>query len=373
MKYTKKDPNPTQTGSKVGHFSGAFLGVVEAAEMLGKGRKTVVRWCKSGKLPAITKEYGDSISYQIPQQAVEMFLQNEERQEELKQRKKQIGITDHNPYVDGWQRAALSGLIGQGPYSQRTVNHYTSYLNKFLSTYKVVTFKNLQKELALHPNEREKRRMIYRSVVSFSKYLLMEDAVEKDILDKIAKSDFRPKPNPSPKQHMISEEDMVKLFQACKSKQDTAILALLANNGLRSFECAKLTLEDIDLEKGEVFIRKGKWGKPRPLGLNPQTNEVLVDYLENERKQVKHPYLFLNQSGEPMTRWGVYWRVERIARTAGVKAHPHAFRRRFVTHNLNLGRNPEDVRKACGHSSISTTMMYNKRNHQEVVDSMKNW
>ncbi len=148
---------------------------------------------------------------------------------------------------------------------------------------------------------------------------------------------------------------------------------LLASTGMRASELCGLTLEYIDLERQELKIRQAKWDKARPLGFNKETAIAVQSYLLHERPQTPLPYLFLNRHKKQMSRSGLFQRVQRMAKDAGIYAFPHALRSRFVTHNLTMGRNPEDVQKACGHSSITTTIRYNRRKTQEMVDSMKNW
>lgn len=373
MKNVKNDPKLTKSEYKVSSFSGGFLSVSEVSQILGKTRKTITEWCRTGKLMANPYVYRGSISYQIHQQAVEVYLQGEAALEEMKRRKKQIGVTEHQPYMEGWKKAAAAGLIGRRAYSDNTLNAYEYNLNRYFEKYKVVTFKNMMTELAEWPNHYAKRRLFYRAMVSFAKYLVMEEALDPEFLEKSLDKEFAPKENPNPKQHVVSEDDLPKLINAARSRHDRAMILLLANTGMRCSELCGLTLDDIDLDKRELWIRQAKWDKARPLGFNMETAEAIQDYIEWERPLSSLSYLFLCRNEMKMTRSGVYQRVKRMAKDAGVYAFPHALRSRFVTHNLTMGRNPEDVQRACGHSSITTTIRYNRRKIQEVVDSMKNW
>jgi site-specific recombinase XerD len=373
MKYAKNDPQTTKSEYKVSSFSGGFLTVSEVAQILGKTRKTITEWCRTGKLMATPKEYGGTIAYQVHQQAVEVYLQGQAALEEMKRRKKQISVTEHRPYLEGWKKAASAGLIGKRAYSDNTLNAYEFNLNRYLDKYKLVTFKNMMAELAEWPNHHAKRRLFYRAMVSFAKYLVREEALDPEFLEKALNKDYAPKENPNPKQHVVSEEDLIKLVGACKNRTDRAIILLLASTGMRASELCGLTLEDIDLEKQELKIRQAKWDKARLLGFNKETAIAIQSYLENERPKTSLPYLFLDRRKKQMSRSGVFQRVQRMAKDAGIYAFPHALRSRFVTHNLTMGRNPEDVQKACGHSSITTTIRYNRRKTQEMVDSMKNW
>jgi integrase len=373
MSHIKNGVISPQTEYKVSSFSGGFLTVSEVSKILGRTRKTITEWCRTGKLMATPYEYGGTIAYQIHQQAVEVYLQGQAALEEMRRKNKQISVTDHRPYLEGWRKAAKAGIIGKRPYALNTLNAYEGSLKQYFEKYPLVTFKHLKAELAEWPNHPEKRRAFYRALVSMAKYLIMEEALDPEFLVKALEKDFVPRSNPNPKQHVVSEEDLPKMIAACRSLQDRAIIMLLANTGMRASECCALTFEDIDLEKRELWIRQAKFDKSRPLGFNTDTALAITTYLDRERPKVSLPYLFLNKCKRRMSRNGLYQRVSRIADDAGVYAFPHALRSRFVTYNLTMGRNPEDVQKACGHSSIVTTIRYNRRKVQEVVDSMKNW
>ena len=138
MDGTKKGPKSSKSEYKVSSFSGAFLAVSEVAKILGKTRKTIIEWCKTGKLMATPKDYGGAITYQIHQQAVEVYLQGQAALDEMRRRKKQIGVQDHTPYVDGWRKAAKAGLLGRRAYAENTLNSYESYIKKYLEKYKLL-------------------------------------------------------------------------------------------------------------------------------------------------------------------------------------------------------------------------------------------
>ncbi|MBK8191363.1 MAG: tyrosine-type recombinase/integrase [Vampirovibrionales bacterium] len=274
----------------------------------------------------------------------------------------------------GWRKAAKAGLLGRRAYAENTLNSYESYIKKYLAKYKLLTFSRVKSELAECPADLpERRRGLYRSFVSFAKYLVMEEALDKEFLEKALDKNFAPKPNPNPKQHVVSEEDLPKLIAATKTLQERAMIMLMANTGIRASECCKLKLEDVDLEKQEIWVGEAKYDEARSLGFNDDTALAIRSYLDKERPKVKYDFVFLDKYENPMRRDGLYQRIARIAKKAGVYAYPHALRSRFVTYNLTMGRNPQDVQEACGHKSILTTMLYNRRRTQDRVDSMKNW
>jgi len=125
--------------------------------------------------------------------------------------------------------------------------------------------------------------------------------------------------------------------------------------------------EDIDLNKGFLIVQCGKGGKSRKVGIS----KALLALLEECKKS--RGSLLNNSENNPMDRHGIRARLNRIGKKAGVKVHPHALRRAFVTINANKGRPLQMLQIACGHSDIKTIRNYCMTSEQEVIEAMQGW
>jgi len=374
MKYIKTEEklgNFNETVEKLRSISQPFLNPQEVSKVLCKDKKTIIDWCKTGKLAATPKPYGKTVTYQITPQAVEVFVKGQQALAmPVKRAKKQI--EDLSTFIPGWKQTMRAGLIYRWKFSENTINTYVGYVEKFLKTHQAINSKVLSSELVKYPETPDKQVFIYRSVICFSKYLVEEEIMEIAVLEKMMRKEMRPEPNKNPEQPIISDENLKKMLSGCKTKQEKAMLLLLASTGIRSNECATLTLDDLDLDNQEILLRDCKWDKTRRVGFCLETARVIREHLE-ERPVVKANGLFLSRFKQNMGRWGVYHRITRIAEDVGVAAPPHSFRRRFVTFNLNHGENPKKVQKAGGWADIKTMLRYDRTSEKEVVESMKNW
>jgi integrase/recombinase XerD len=143
-----------------------------------------------------------------------------------------------------------------------------------------------------------------------------------------------------------------------------AVLALLADLGLRVGEVVSLDVTDLGWERGHRSIRfVGKGGKPRRRALTPAAAEALDRYLDG---RADGP-LFVTAAGARLDRHAVFRLVRRLARQAGIaswdRLSPHSLRHAFATAARAEGVPLEDVQDAMGHADPRTTRRYDRDRH----------
>jgi integrase len=385
----------TQTESKVSNRSlrnvkseslggargGNFLSIREVADMLGKQRKTVHAMCERGELTAIAKKYGDSVSYMIPAQSIAIYLEQQQHKEELikqaEDRKKQM--TDHAPYLDGFVQAMEAGLIGKtGKFAKTTITLYKRQLERYLIKHPQVSFPNFVNYLAQYHKTPGKQMNIYRAIIAFAKYLIREGVLDRNFIKEVEENEIRVRSNKNPKRPVV---DVPKLLDACVDEMERAIVHLLVHTGIRSAECARIRIPDLDLDRRELWIPKAKWNKQRRLGLSQEAVDAIRAYLNvrpfsgmlRDNPDKINDYLFLDRFYNPMSRDGVYKRLSNIGKRVGITASPHMLRRRFATYHLLGGKSIKEVQTAMGHASPQMTLLYDRTSEQHVVDAMKDW
>lgn len=177
------------------------------------------------------------------------------------------------------------------------------------------------------------------------------------------------------------------------------VVALLYGAGLRLNECLDLRVKDIDMERRQIVVRRGKGDKDRPVPLPLMVTDRLATHLEVVRRlhqrdlvrghgavvlpealarkypnaATSWPWQFVFPAGRICRdpRWGgptryrlhetvIQREVTRAVREAGLskRATCHTFRHSFATHLLEDGYDIRTVQELLGHADVSTTMIY---------------
>ena len=143
--------------------------------------------------------------------------------------------------------------------------------------------------------------------------------------------------------------------------RERAILETFYSTGIRVQEMSNLTLMDVDLEKGLLFVLEGKGKKDRVVPLGQHACFFIKTYLESSRHyflakatgEIKTNRLWVNKWGRPLLKADILWMVRKCRKKAGIakQVTPHSFRRTLA---VELIRNECDflsVKSILGHSN----------------------
>lgn len=198
--------------------------------------------------------------------------------------------------------------------------------------------------------------------------------------------------------NVLSRADALRVLGVMRG-QTRLMAMLLYGTGLRLQECCQLRLKDINSDRGEITVRRGKGARDRVTMLPVALRELVVEQIRRVRQlhlrrvaggggYIELPGAFDRKSSHAMRSWAWCWlfpstheyehgpaRQRRIphlhpsvlqravaeaARAAGLRQRVgcHTFRHSFATHLLESGYDIRTVQELLGHRDVSTTMLY---------------
>jgi len=263
--------------------------------------------------------------------------------------------------------------------SQKTIENYDHYLERFLDWARVSSpreitddlvrryrlFLNRLMDVQGRPLKKVTQNYHIIALRNFLKFLAKKD-IKTLSADKVelGKSVDR-------QVEFLEIEEVEKIFEAAsgnslKALRDRAILELLFSSGLRVSELTGLNRDQINLKKQEFSIR-GKGSKLRLVFISDNARDALKKYLD-ERMDVD-PALFaklgvknrkLGNQDLRLTPRTIQRIVKHYAAKAGIvkDVHPHTLRHSFATNLIQNGADIRSVQEILGHSSVTTTQIY---------------
>jgi integron integrase len=197
---------------------------------------------------------------------------------------------------------------------------------------------------------------------------------------------------------VLTQKEVKAVFKYLVEPHKT-IVGLMYGSGLRLNECLKLRVLDVDIERKEIIVRRGKGNKDRrsilPVTMIPglelaianTEKNHLIDKINginhvympdalgrkypNAGKQLKWQFIFSSYktSIDPITgntgRHHIHSKsVQRAISSAATKANimkhvtSHVFRHSFATHLLENKYDIRTVQELLGHANVNTTMVY---------------
>ena len=173
----------------------------------------------------------------------------------------------------------------------------------------------------------------------------------------------------------MSNEEVNKLLMqpsgsSMKEIRDKAMLELLYATGIRVSELISLRTTDVNMQMSCIVCRD--LHKERMIPFGHKAKKALSKYLSEVRDNMvnekQSEILFVNCSGEPMSRQGFWKLIKFYTKKAGITDDitPHTLRHSFAAHLVENGADLKSVQEMLGHSDISTTQIYANINQKHI-------
>ena len=211
------------------------------------------------------------------------------------------------------------------------------------------------------------------SIKAFTLYLLKKGILKEDPAERIKAPKIQKKTPQIIKTSLVEKLLNQPDTKTKKGIRDKAMLELLYATGMKASEIISLRISDINL-KARIIICKEK--KERVIPFGKSAYQALQAYLDIRCKEPASQteedsdVLFLNSSGQKLSRQGFWKIIKSYADMAGIEnINPSSIRHSFAAHLIDNGADLESVKEFLGHSDIATTQMYltqRNKNAREV-------
>ncbi len=160
------------------------------------------------------------------------------------------------------------------------------------------------------------------SIKAFYQYLYKEGLVHENFGNRLR----APRVEKKLPDVITMEETVALLMQPTantpKEIRDRSMLSLLYATGIRVTELMTLKLGDVDLQEHCLVCRDGE--RTRRIPFDSETGALLELYLKSSRpalvQESQEETLFVNCSGNPMSRQGFWKLIKNYARQAGIQS-----------------------------------------------------
>ena len=288
-----------------------------------------------------------------------------------------------NSFMEYVVREFISYLHNEKKTSENTELSYKRDLTKlcaFLSEQGIndfakVTATNLNSYVLDLEKKQFKPATISRNIASIKAlymFLYKEKRIDEDVSEKLK----APKIEKKAPEIMTMKEVAQLLEQpsgkSSKEIRDKAMLELLYATGIRVSELISLKMSEVNMQMGFILCKDSNRERVIPFG--NKARSALIKYLENSRGEMvadaDNDILFVNCSGQPMSRQGFWKLIKFYAKKAGITADitPHTLRHSFAAHLVENGADLKSVQEMLGHSDISTTQVYATLNRNHIRD-----
>jgi integrase/recombinase XerD len=216
--------------------------------------------------------------------------------------------------------------LSHGVNSSKTIKAYLSCLRSFVRHFRPRLPRELTNEdlraYLIHLIEKEKYQFSsINQVINAIRFLYV------DLYKRELRLDDLPRPRKERKlPEVLSEEEVMRIFNAVDNLKHKAILMLIYSAGLRVGEAVRIRLSDVDEQRKLIHLHKAKGAKDGYTLLSTSLLETLAGYLREYRPR---EFLFEGQGGRRQySERSVQHIFERAANDAGIlkPVSVHTFR-----------------------------------------------
>jgi site-specific recombinase XerD len=158
---------------------------------------------------------------------------------------------------------------------------------------------------------------------------------------------------------VFSHSEVKQVLLAAEHMHERVLFGLFYDTGVRIHEMVNIRIEDLDLERRQMHVRKTKTKRERYVPVSGHASRGVAKHLMLNRPK---DYLFENprRKGVPLSERSIRDLLKEMLAKTNIRknASPHTFRHTYATHQLEAGLDIMSVKELMGHASITSTLVY---------------
>ena len=158
---------------------------------------------------------------------------------------------------------------------------------------------------------------------------------------------------------VLSQQEVKELLKAPVHIREKVMFGLIYDTGMRISEVTNLLIKDVDLDRGQIHIRRSKNDKDRYVTMSRHAVRGIKKHIAiNNPKD----YLFdsYKRKGIPISKTSIRILLKQALQRTNIKKEVtvHTLRHTYATHQLEAGQNIMVLKDSLGHAVIASTLMY---------------
>lgn len=160
----------------------------------------------------------------------------------------------------------------------------------------------------------------------------------------------------------LTQNELKALLNRAKteSPRDYCMILLAYRHGLRATELCNITMENLDLEAGNIRCNREKGSISNWQQLAEDEVKAIKAWLK-KRPNAGSNSLFISRKGTPVSRSQFFRLFRNLAEKVNLapeKCHPHILKHSLGTHLANGGVPVQVIQQRLGHRNMQNTMVY---------------
>lgn len=247
-------------------------------------------------------------------------------------------------------------------YSERTIETYSCYLDKFLDEVKTNPYHITTKQIFdflvnKEHSSRSQQNQYIGSLKLFAKYILNKKDVHLNKIERPKKQFKQPR--------IIDAVSLAEKIKSIENLKHRAILQLGLSCGLRVSEVVNLKWEHLDRKRNIINIIGAKGNKDRSVILNDNMIELLEKYY---RKYKSNVYVFNGQKSLQYSSSSIQKLIKKyIDETESY----HLLRNSYATYAIDEGTELKPLSVSMGHNSTRTVERFYFHQSQRTLKTIR--